>query len=69
MPQPPAPGARVMGIEELEKFKLSVRSYTKAVGAKITTIEHGEVFKLLEHHNLTPTKIIETFTRPAKQKN
>lgn len=65
----PAPGTKVMGVEELDAFKNDVLNYTKAVGAKIATIEHNEVFRLLKHHNLTPDKILQIFTKNAKNKN
>lgn len=63
----PAPGARIMTEAGLDNFKESIRSYAKAVGSRLSTIEHTEVMKLLEHHNLTPNKILEIFTQSAKQ--
>lgn len=63
----PAPDTRVMMIDDLNRFKDAVRDYAKAVGEKLETIEHHEVLKILEHNNLTPKRIIATFTHDAKQ--
>jgi hypothetical protein len=65
----PAPNTRVMTPEKLDQFKQSVRDFSIAVASKMNTIEHDDVYKILDHHNLTPMKILDCYTVAAKGQN
>jgi hypothetical protein len=60
------PGTRVLTSDGLQAFKEAVRDYAKAAAEKIATIEYKEILSLLDHHNLTPDKLLNTFTKASK---
>lgn len=62
----PAPGTRVVTVEKLDNFKQAVREFAVAVASKMSSIEHGEVYRILDQKNLTQQKIVDTFTIAAK---
>ncbi|MDB5763943.1 MAG: DEAD-like helicase [Herminiimonas sp.] len=64
----PLPETRVITEEGLHLFKEALRTYAKAVGEQIGTIEYKEVLQLLDHNNLTPDKFLNRFTKQVKLK-
>lgn len=62
----PHPATRVVTTDLLQRFREEVRAFIKAVAVSVDTIDATHAQKLLEHHRLTPDRLIETFTRAPK---
>lgn len=58
----PHPQARIMTYDLLPKFKDAVSGFVKSMSSSVDTIDGKKVYQLLDHHKLTPDKIISEFT-------
>ena len=62
----PDPSTRVITAQTLPHFKEAIRAFIRASATSLSTLDSTHVQKLLEQHNLTPSKIVQTFTESPK---
>jgi hypothetical protein len=54
--------ARIMTLTKLASFKDAIRAFCTAAASSLDTLDVQQVQKLLEHHKLTPERLLETYT-------
>ena len=62
----PPQGTRILTADLLRSFKESIRSLYKAISSSLETADAKQLQALLEHHNLTPDRLLGNFTAEPK---
>lgn len=62
----PPQGARIVTSELLLSFKDAIRALYKAIASSVDNVDAKQLQALLEHHDLTPSRLLESFTVEPK---